>query len=99
MSRRSVRQVGIELPRAGGVPEPRDQELAVQQELLGELPVEVELQLLDRDRLTQPGIAIDFHELGEVLRAEVAQADEVEVLAAGHPAQRALDAVALAMDA
>jgi len=40
-------QLGKELPRAGRVPEPRDQELAVEQELFGQSAVEVEFQLLD----------------------------------------------------
>src|SRR5271157_4702482 len=43
----SLLQLGIEVPRAGRVPEPRDQELAVEQELFGQFAVEVEFHLLD----------------------------------------------------
>src|SRR5271166_3322160 len=80
-------QLGIELPRAGRVPEPRDQELAVEQELFGQLAVEVEFQLLDRDRFAEPGLTIDLHELGEICDAEVVQAGQVEIFGTRHPAQ------------
>src|SRR5208337_5500666 len=94
----SMLQLGIELPRAGRVPEPRDQEFAVEEELLGQPAVEVEFQLFDRDGFAEPGLAIDLHELGEILHGEALQAAHVEILRTRHPAQRALDAVAAAVN-
>src|SRR5208283_3437328 len=94
----SVLQLGIELPRSGRVPEPRDQEFAVEEEFLGQFAVEVEFQLLDRDGFAEPGLAIDLHELGEVLHGEALQAAQVEILRTRHPAQRALDTVAAAVN-
>src|SRR6476619_6003966 len=82
--------LGLERPVRGGAPQGREDQLPEQDELLRQLVVEADEQPVVARDLVVPRLAIDAHHLVELPRREIDPAP-VEVLVAGHPAERALD--------
>src|SRR5688572_1901273 len=76
--------------------QPADQQLPLEDHLLRQIPRQLQEQLLLPEQLALELFVVDALKLPQVVQVDV-EARKVDVLRAGHPADRALEGVGLAL--